>query len=279
MAKPMQLGDKGVKVKELQEALIREGFYKGTVDGDFGPKTDAAVRTFQRKKGMVADGIVGDRTKAALQLMRGHTSEVPSFALTEVDLKTAARSLGVPLAAIKAVSEVESAGYGFLDPGIPKVLYERHWMYRYCTQKKYRDTIGMDSMFAALVGRDGMDNFINKTPGGYRGGKHEWTRFMSASKKIHPAAAICSTSFGRYQIMGFHWQTLGYKSPQEFFDAMCVSEGEQLKAFVKFIKNDTKMHAALKNQDWKEFAKRYNGPAYAKNQYDTRLASAFAKHS
>lgn len=279
MAKPIQKGDRGIRVKELQEALIREGILKGTADGDFGPKTDAAVRAFQRKKGMVADGIVGDRTKAALLLMRGHTSEVPSFALTEADLKSAARSLGVPLAAIKAVSEVESAGFGFLDEGIPKVLYERHWMYRYCTQKKYRDTINLNSTFAALVGRDGMDNFINKTPGGYRGGKNEWKRFKSAAAKIHEAAAICSTSFGRYQIMGFHWQGLGYKSPKAFFDAMCVSEGEQLKAFVKFIKNDTKMHAALKNLAWKDFAKRYNGTNYKVNSYDIKLAVAYDRHS
>jgi hypothetical protein len=50
-------------VKELQKKL---GLTGSKIDGDFGPTTEAAVRRFQRAHNMVADGIVGPATWAAL---------------------------------------------------------------------------------------------------------------------------------------------------------------------------------------------------------------------
>ena len=52
----LKKGSKGDEVKVLQKAL------NVTVDGDFGPKTDEAVRHFQRMHDLVADGIVGAMT-------------------------------------------------------------------------------------------------------------------------------------------------------------------------------------------------------------------------
>jgi len=59
-------GSKGADVKALQTALNAIGYNCGAVDGDFGAKTDAAVRAFQRAKGLTVDGIVGPKTWAAL---------------------------------------------------------------------------------------------------------------------------------------------------------------------------------------------------------------------
>ena len=63
---------KGPDVREIQELLNRHGANL-TVDGDFGPKTDAAVRAFQSSRGLDVDGIVGPKTLAALQ---GNTKKV-----------------------------------------------------------------------------------------------------------------------------------------------------------------------------------------------------------
>lgn len=52
-------------VKTLQTRLVARG-YKVSVDGSFGPATVAAVKAFQKSKGLPADGIVGSRTWAAL---------------------------------------------------------------------------------------------------------------------------------------------------------------------------------------------------------------------
>jgi peptidoglycan hydrolase-like protein with peptidoglycan-binding domain len=55
----------GEDVVVLQTALAQKGFV-GTVDGIFGPMTDARVRQFQLQKGGRVDGIVGPVTRAAL---------------------------------------------------------------------------------------------------------------------------------------------------------------------------------------------------------------------
>ena len=63
----MQRGAKGSSVSELQRALAQSGFDPGPVDGDFGPKTEAAVRRFQQEHGLAVDGIVGPLTRGALE--------------------------------------------------------------------------------------------------------------------------------------------------------------------------------------------------------------------
>ncbi|NPU63395.1 peptidoglycan-binding protein [Bradyrhizobium sp. 83012] len=61
----VRLGDDGPAVQWLQQRLVAHGFTL-TVDGDFGPATRAAVRTFQGRQGLAADGIAGPLTWKAL---------------------------------------------------------------------------------------------------------------------------------------------------------------------------------------------------------------------
>jgi peptidoglycan hydrolase-like protein with peptidoglycan-binding domain len=58
-------GDQDHPVRTLQDLLRARG-HTVTVDGIFGPRTDAAVRDFQRQKGLGVDGIVGPNTWSAL---------------------------------------------------------------------------------------------------------------------------------------------------------------------------------------------------------------------
>ncbi len=62
----LRRGDRGARVFDLQRRLNELGYNPGPVDGIFGPRTEAAVRAFQRDAGLVPDGIVGPRTRAAL---------------------------------------------------------------------------------------------------------------------------------------------------------------------------------------------------------------------
>lgn len=65
----LKKGSKGTQVKELQE------FLEITADGDFGPGTEKAVKEWQSKNGLVADGIVGPKTWDAMGLATTDNSE------------------------------------------------------------------------------------------------------------------------------------------------------------------------------------------------------------
>src|SRR5918912_1193869 len=63
MAEPvLRPGSTGEAVRELQLALKGLGYDPGAVDGHFGPRTEAAVKAFQKAQGIAVDGIVGDIT-------------------------------------------------------------------------------------------------------------------------------------------------------------------------------------------------------------------------
>jgi murein DD-endopeptidase MepM/ murein hydrolase activator NlpD len=64
-AAPAQAGPVA-EVAAVQSALRSLGLYEGAVDGREGPQTAAAVRAFQRRNGLAADGVPGPRTRAAL---------------------------------------------------------------------------------------------------------------------------------------------------------------------------------------------------------------------
>jgi hypothetical protein len=62
----LRTGERGADVRRLQEVLNELGISPGRADAVFGPLTSAAVRGFQLDNGITADGIVGSRTRAAL---------------------------------------------------------------------------------------------------------------------------------------------------------------------------------------------------------------------
>ncbi|HEY8347333.1 MAG TPA: peptidoglycan-binding domain-containing protein, partial [Symbiobacteriaceae bacterium] len=62
----LRRGSTGAAVRGLQRTLAKLGFYRGPIDGIFGPRTEAAVRAFQRSVGLRVDGIVGPQTRMAL---------------------------------------------------------------------------------------------------------------------------------------------------------------------------------------------------------------------
>ena len=74
----LQVGSTGDDVKRVQRSIVRDGYRSAAndlglngsedVDGVFGPRTDTAVRRFQDDRGLIADGIVGPITWAALPL-------------------------------------------------------------------------------------------------------------------------------------------------------------------------------------------------------------------
>lgn len=179
--------------------------------------------------------------------------------LTEKDFQIAAKTLNCEIAAIKAVSEVESRGKGFYPDGFPVILFERH-KFRQFTKGKYNES----------------HPHLSGPAGGYgKAGQNQRNKFNEAFA-LDPNAAMKSCSWGKFQIMGFNFEVCGFDSVDQFVEAMKESEGTQLQAFVSFvIGND--LASPLRNKNWAAFAKGYNGASYAINQYDTKMAKAYAK--
>ena len=257
-------GDHGAAVADLQRWLNHHGAAL-PADGWFGDATETALVTFQRKMGLIADGSAGRATMLALS-----TGTVPAKRLLAADVKAAAERLQAHPAALCAVLDVESRGEGFLPDGRPAILFERHVFYKRLAAAG-ADVESMATRFPALV---------NPQRGGYAGGSAEWLRLTNAQGLAgeHSAAAYESCSWGLFQIMGYHWEHLGYGSCAEFVAAMNRDEAAHLEAFARFVESDPALLKALRARKWADFAKLYNGPAYKENRYDVKLASAFEHH-
>ncbi len=257
----LRRGDVGAGVRELQRLLNARGASL-ELTAEFDAATLAAVQSAQARYGLVMDGAAGPKTLAALQ-----RDEKRPEHLTAADLQRAADKLGVPLAVVRAVNEVESRGAGFLPDGRPVILFERHIMYRQLREA------GHDA--DALARK--YPNLVNPQRGGYVGGAGEYSRLAQAGAIDEPCA-LSSASWGAFQVMGYHWYRLHYLSMEAFVVCMRSSEGAQLDAFVRFVLADPAVHKALKARKWSTFASLYNGPAYKENLYDVKLARAFARY-
>jgi len=264
----LKLRSKGDSVRLLQELLSKAG-YQVDIDGNFGKQTDKAVKDFQRKNNLVVDGVVGTKTWIKLTaVLPDEIKNTESKLLSEKDLQNLADELGIELAAVKAVNEVESSGRGFLTSGKPKILFEGHIFWN---RLKVH---GLNPPDFTTGNEDVL--YPKWTKEFYKGGEKEYDR-LNRAKAIHESAALESASWGIFQIMGYHYKITGYNSVQEYVDAMYKSEGNHLKAFGKFIQSQG-LAKHLKNKDWAKFAKGYNGAGYKLNKYDEKLAAAYKKY-
>ena len=84
-------GNTGSTVRTIQQKLKNWGYYNGAVDGIFGSKTKEAVKYFQRKNGLTVDGIVGNKTLAALGISTGSSNSGATSSYSDSDIALLAR--------------------------------------------------------------------------------------------------------------------------------------------------------------------------------------------
>jgi len=181
--------------------------------------------------------------------------------------KSAAKTLGVSVAHIRAVYTTEVGENAYLPDGRIKILYERHY-FSSKTGGKFDET---------------NPDLSNPTSGGY-GRYSEQFGKLEQAKMLDKNAAFESISIGGMQIMGSNFKAVGFTSAEEFVTAMINgTEDDHLQAFVNFVKNDkfapegkTKQKA-LQDGDWDSFARNYNGPKYKNNNYGAKMRSNFNK--
>ncbi len=175
----------------------------------------------------------------------------------------------VPPQNLMAVTEVESAGVVFwLIDGkrVPAARPEAHYFYRLLK--------GAEREKAVSLGLAHPRYGVIRVPGA-RAAVYD---IIERMKKINETAALKSCSWGLGQVMGENAESLGYSSVQEMVRENFEGPEGQIKCMMRFIKRNG-LISALKNGDFTTFAKRYNGPAYKSNAYDTKMAMAAAKYA
>jgi hypothetical protein len=194
---------------------------------------------------------------------RGTAGAAAGGLLTDEDYRRAAATLGCEVAAIRAVADVESGGRtGFLPDGRPKILFESH-------------------VFSKLTGgqHDAAHRDISTARWirNYVGGAGEYDR-LGRAMQLDSEAALKAASWGKFQILGMNYGRAGSRTVDEFVEAQKRSEKEHLDAFVHFILSHD-LSDELRDRRWADFARRYNGPRYAENRYDQKMAEAYARYA
>ncbi|HKQ96954.1 MAG TPA: N-acetylmuramidase domain-containing protein [Candidatus Polarisedimenticolia bacterium] len=177
--------------------------------------------------------------------------------LSSGGLTAALTVLTVPAPDIWTVIAVETGGCGFLPDRRPIILFERHIFHR-------RTNGAFDATHPAIS---------NPISGGYLGGAREYDRLAEAVA-LDRVAALESASWGIAQIMGFNAAAAGFASAEAMVAAMMAGEDAQVAGMATFLRTEN-LHVPLAAHDFVAFARGYNGPNFAQNQYDQRLAAAF----
>lgn len=203
------------------------------------------------------DGSYGPATRAALLTCLQAGPDTP---VTADDVNKAAALLNTTPAHVRTVRDVEAAGAGFQN-GLPKILFEGH-IFSKLTSGRFDRT-------NPAISYPNWDK--SKYPATQDG---RYGQLLDAVG-LDVDAAFSAASYGAFQILGENYRVCGFASSFDFVLAQCQTEGAQLIAFVNFVKGN-RLDDALRQGNWAQFARGYNGSAYAQNKYDVRLAQAFA---
>jgi hypothetical protein len=175
---------------------------------------------------------------------------------------------------LEALIAVESGGTGFWE-GRLKIRLEAHLLLSpaYGNPAAFQPffRFNRDNILEAEYRPDARAAWIAY----HAGQENEWGAFQVA-RMIDADAAIRCTSMGLGQVMGFHWQALGYGSPMAMLAAMQRSEAAQLVAMVNYILARPALVAAINGRDWETITRLYNGVGL-EHIYTPRLIAAYAK--
>lgn len=265
----LSLNSQGPQVAQLQQALntrINAGL---TADGDFGAKTESAVKRFQASVSLTADGIVGPATWAKLNATPvAEPTSGKTRVLGVADYRAAGLELQSPPSMIHALSLKETKGKPFLPDGRPVILFERRWFWKLMKDRALADRLAKTERDICSPDLKSSKNTDPKDR--YQGGVKEW-EFLERAMKYDREAAIQSASYGQFQVMGFNAVKIGYASTEEFFKLMHQDVYQHLEAMVRFIKATPMALRGMRAKNFQQVAEAYNGSGYRANSYDTIL--------
>lgn len=189
-------------------------------------------------------------------------------------IASAAIANGIEPAALLAVTDVETAGKAFeeADKSTPSFLFERHIFYDELQNRAPGKLSAAEAQGLAHKGWRGRAQYADE---GTSTGR---LALLARARAIDPDCADRCCSWGLGQVMGNNATDLGFPNAEDMVAHMSSGGvAAQLDVMIGFIRHRKGLLEALKRHDWKTFARGYNGEGYAKNNYDAKLAAAYAR--
>ncbi len=183
------------------------------------------------------------------------------------EIARVADELKVERAALLAVAEVESGGKVFATvraQNLPLIRFEGHYFDRRLSGAR-RSRARSEGLASPKAG-----DVANPSAQAAR-----WA-MLDRAIEINRRAALESVSWGIGQVMGAHWDWLGYASVDDLVAEARSGAAGQARLMARFI-NRAGLRTALRARDWEAFARGYNGPAYKANGYHRKMAAAYAR--
>ncbi|MBL8599243.1 MAG: DUF3380 domain-containing protein [Devosia sp.] len=182
----------------------------------------------------------------------------------------AGEKLGIPKGNLPAIIHVESGGKvfeQFPDGPRPLILYEAHLFARKLTGHALEEAIRL-----GLATKSQKQNRYPKKQA------DRWAQVGAAAELcqrygLSDVKAFESVSYGVGQVLGEHWENLGFKNFQEFYDLMMSGAEGQIAIMIRYCDvND--LIDELQDGRWESFFRGYNGPAWRSQGYGEKIAAA-----
>lgn len=180
-----------------------------------------------------------------------------------------AERLGIDLAALLAIAEIESGGTAFaLIDGHrePLIRFEGHYFDQRLdgALRQRARALGLASPVAGAVANP-------------RRQADRWALLEKAAA-LDRRAAYESVSWGLGQVMGAHWKWLGFADVEGLVLEARGGVAGQIALMARYIEK-AGLAAAVRERDWERFARGYNGPDHARGRYHIRIAEAHRRYS
>lgn len=268
--------------KVTEQGMIKKDFPTKNREVSVDPKTHKKKTkiTIEHHYKVVETG--KPRT-VALNVLGSRLNYPKTLEISDDKYKQVAKDLACEVAAIKAVAMTESSGAGFCANGLPKILYERHMFMRASLPKERR----FEKPSLLRKEKNPFPKFPNlcfPDQGGYSEGEkddsgwasrsdegvmYQYERFLRACE-LNQDFAIMACSWGAFQVLGVFWEEMGYANPTALANLAMQGVDEQFDLFVAYASMNKGALSALKDKNWSDFARFYNGQGYPP-EYPARM--------
>lgn len=202
------------------------------------------------------DGIVSRRTE-----------DNSVQAITPITLQEVANKHQVSRACLETIQYMESKNVSRYK-GRVKILWERHVFWRLNVEAG----VDMEKVALANLHLCGEGGIINSKPFTKYGSHDAQYAKMKQAHALFPQAALESASYGKNQIMGYHWKRFGFSSIEAFVEA--ISQEQYANNFLDYwLASSPSAVTALQQQNFRKFCRRYVG-----RNVPSAYVEGFSKH-